>query len=50
MNYADHFKGKELTYKGDTLFYTGKWYREDGLTWFEVKGNNKLLYINQPPK
>lgn len=49
MRYADHFKGKEMMHKGSTYIYTGKWYREGGLTWFEIKGNSKLLYINQPP-
>lgn len=50
MKYASHIKGETLIHNGDTFTYTGKWYREGGLTWFEIKSSNKLLYVNQPPR
>lgn len=49
MFYADHIKGKNISTNGCTYIYTGKWYRENGLTWFEIKGNGKIMYINHPP-
>jgi len=50
MKYADHIKGEIYVNNGTTYEYTGKWYRENGLTWFEIKSSNRLMYINQPPR